>query len=659
MASRCETDESEIVDKKQEDEDDDEEVEYVCLALSSQDTLNSMFDSIKDFTQEVKIKFTGGGMEIISQDTTGVVVVLLNITTGNILRSGGFYEYKTSVPCVEACVNVKLMSTIFKSAISQGDIVELRILASEPNFINVIERNINTLKCTSSKIKVIKPEATPNVDYVKSIKYDNCVSMESVEFYDIIKKLCITESNSVRFWCDGKVISMSAAGQFASTELSLVLENVCSPDCLTPKNCDKERTHDQHLPPVERVYTVDPMDSFNLEKRCRAVKRGTALFCTRSQERMQVDEIYPLAFIQRISKSKSVSKIISILTTDDHRIITLSYDTEIGSLRFVVAYKQKSKDEPETDRPVSCNPDKISTRVDEACKERCNSMKRKRTRRVWSRKDQQTPSQTKTKDVDGVNGNADDGTKTSRKTAKRRKTPANPGTDAERKADEDFATQNETGRRGRQKKPPTTTTTNTITDATITSTTTTTTNIVTDESSPSTQTGTIPEAPVSVKEERATVPEPPPKKRQCRSGGKRKQTSKDQVLNLSEPTSTRSRRKPSTIKTENREKNQNEQQLLSAQIERGAATSTHDSDNDAAPSTINIVGEMSANTQPTTHTTSSSDQNTQTREPTTTDPDTTTIGDSTQADGAGQLERIMALLESELSSVLNNTTADK
>lgn len=497
----------------------EEEIEdYVCLAISNQDTLNSMFDAIKDFVQEVNIKFTAEGMEIVNQDSTGVVVVLVQLLLSNIVRAGGLYEYKTAVSSVEVCLNVKLISTTLKSAVSQGDIVEIRILASEPNFVNIIERNVNTRKCIKTKVRVIKSDNEQTDDYVNKLRYDSCITMESVEFYDNIKKLSITESSTMRLWCDGNVLSFSSVGQFSNIMLNVELQksedamrlaNAAAaqkvkqermkraqslsqsdaappppPSSLStadvppslsdaaqqqqpqikkePGDVSTQDTHttdessstttivatteqsrqeqtecEQQLKPFieASVMTVDPMQSTSLEKRFSCIKRGSALYCRKTdgseqqkqQQQEVTDEDYPLSFLMRIAKSKAVSKYISILGSSTFPIVTLSFDTEIGSLRFILASKEKNKEM----RAVCATPkyvlDPLSVRVDEACKEKCNSIKRKRTRRVWSRKEAMTTNTSVTTSSSCVAAPRRSGGASKRAPAKKRTTTAANG----------------------------------------------------------------------------------------------------------------------------------------------------------------------------------------------------------------------------------------
>ncbi|MDD5755574.1 MAG: hypothetical protein PHN45_12605 [Methylococcales bacterium] len=384
------------------------EDDYVCLAMSHQDTLNSMFDAIKDFVQEVNIRFTKDDMEIIKADNTGVVMVSMKLSKKDIETAGGLYVYKTGVSCVEVCLNVKLLSNVFKSAVSQGDIVEIRVVASESNFVHIIERNVNTLKSIKSSVRVIKSDTVEDNDYVHKLVYSGCITMESVEFYDNIKKLCITESNTVRLFCDGDTLSMSAAGQFTNIMLDVHLHSasealkMMADEVNTKRRMRKDRarqtsqiqssSNDVPCDVNMDVMTVDPMLSSSLEKRFACIRRGSALFCkTNADAVVNVDEDYPLSFLMRIAKSKSVSKTISMLINDEYPVITLSFDTEIGCLRFILGSKEKNIEMRQNVPLPKCVIDSLSKQVDEACKDKCNSIKRKRTRRVWSRKDTSAP----------------------------------------------------------------------------------------------------------------------------------------------------------------------------------------------------------------------------------------------------------------------------
>lgn len=374
-----------------------DDVEYVCLALSNQDTLNAMFDAIKDFVQEVNIKFTKNGMEMLNTDSTEIVHVFIELPLANIARSGGSYVYNTTTDCVEICLNVKLISTIFKTAISQGDIVEIRIYASELNCVHIIERNVNTRRSISSKVKVIKIDTHQSIDYVRAITYDSCISLESVELYDNIKKLCITESNVVRFWCNGEIVHLAAHGQFTTIKMNIHLDATharLASSSTTTNMATSQSGDDASKPhslvsdaaPQDTVFVTDPLRCSSLDLRYAEIRRGSALLCASDKTTpLRMDEQFPLNFVMRIAKAKSVSKIASILLSDSYPVITFSYDTDIGSLRFILSPVERDP------AVVFSEPDyvldQISERIDTTCKDRCNAMKRKRTRRVWSRKD--------------------------------------------------------------------------------------------------------------------------------------------------------------------------------------------------------------------------------------------------------------------------------
>jgi len=391
--------------------DDDE---YVCLALPHQDTLNYMFDAMNGFVHTVDLIFTAEGLSISKSDTAGMVHVKMFLSETSIRNAGGLYEYKTQCGTVDVCVNVELLSNVFKTAASQGDIVEIRIFADKPNEVQIIERNVNTGKAIKSEVKVIDTDGK-SPDNASPSTYDSCITMESVEFYDNIKKLCITESKTVRFYCnssDNQVMSLSSFGLFANTVLTIqlldsnealeqlkILEASTPPSTKKPRRSSKQAaaaapaSADVNTVPIDsKIMTVDPMESSSLERRFSCVKRGSALFCKDPKiPAITVDEDFPLAFIMRIAKAKAVSKYISILTCADprclHQFITLSFDTEIGCVRFTLVSKVKNTET----RSIVPTPvfvaDSLSKRVNEACKEKCNAIKRKRTRRVWSHKE--------------------------------------------------------------------------------------------------------------------------------------------------------------------------------------------------------------------------------------------------------------------------------
>ena len=441
---------------------------YVCMAMCSQDTLNAMFEAIRDFVQEVTVTFTEDRVTVVNEDTTGGVVVCISMPADKIRASGGLYEYRCSEPRKRACVDVKRLSSVFKAPVRQGDIAELRLLESEPMLIHVIERNVNTGESKATSVRLIDPNPDADVGYVDSIAYETCVTMESVEFYDSVKKLCTTESTTVRVWCDGAAMAMSACGRFIpcitwtmqlrpAGEVAKELNDAAvAAEALAASRSSHGRSHSHaassgahrstpaaaaaagqdyssssassspsssdapspqdvaassgggvgasavatatQTPPrqepwvTEGALTVDPSASSSLERRFGCVRPGTAIICRKpGMTGPDLDAFYPLSFVMRIAKAKAVSRCVALNLSDTVPVICFSYDTEIGSLRFVLASKDESK-ATDVDREVASVapkyvPDALSERVDEACRAKCNMAKRKRTRRVWSRRE--------------------------------------------------------------------------------------------------------------------------------------------------------------------------------------------------------------------------------------------------------------------------------
>lgn len=444
---------------------------YVCMAMCSQDTLNAMFEAIRDFVQEVTVTFTEDRVTVVNEDTTGGVVVCISMPADKIRASGGLYEYRCSAPRKRACVDVKRLSSVFKAPVRQGDIAELRLLESEPMLMHVIERNVNTRESKATSVRLIDPSADADVGFVDSISYETCVTMESVEFYDSVKKLCTTESTTVRVWCDGASMAMSACGRFipcitwtmqlrpaldvarevneaaaaaevaaatrvashggggvprsrsrpsqacavhtasppssaSPTSSSSASSSPASPQSPPPPrvppppraltNGDRPGAHTPDGLPrwlvAEDALTVDPSAASSLERRFSCVRPGTAIVCrAKNLNSPSLDAFYPLSFVMRIAKAKAVSRCVALNLSDAVPVICFSYDTEIGSLRFVLASKDESKatdvDREATAAAPKYVPDALSERVDEACRAKCNMAKRKRTRRVWSRKE--------------------------------------------------------------------------------------------------------------------------------------------------------------------------------------------------------------------------------------------------------------------------------
>jgi len=164
-------------------------------------------------------------------------------------------------------------------------------------------------------------------DYVNKLKYDSCITMESVEFYDNVKKLSITESSTMRLWCDWNVLSLSSSGQFSNIMLNVELQKAqdliagtksaevdpatsgaVSSQMASACEAKKDETESKSGPMDASVMTVDPMNSSSLEKRFSCIKRGSALYCRKPREdktdAIVTDEDYPLSFVMRIAKSK-------------------------------------------------------------------------------------------------------------------------------------------------------------------------------------------------------------------------------------------------------------------------------------------------------------------------------------------------------------------
>ena len=191
---------------------------------------------------------------------------------------------------------------------------------------------------------------------------------------------------------------LTACGRSFSSCSSSSSPSSSSSASSSPASPPPNATAPQPPPPDQRKWvaedalTVDPSASSSLERRFSCVRPGTAVVCRApGLAGPNLDAFYPLSFVMRIAKAKAVSRCVALNLSDAVPVICFSYDTEIGSLRFVLASKDESK-ATDVDREVAAVapkyvPDALSERVDEACRAKCNMAKRKRTRRVWSRRE--------------------------------------------------------------------------------------------------------------------------------------------------------------------------------------------------------------------------------------------------------------------------------
>jgi hypothetical protein len=302
-----------------------------------------MFESASWFVHEVNLQFSPAGLEMLRADNTDVLFVGLHFPVERILETGGIYDYDTDQPRVNVGVNLKMISAMLKRT-SVDDTIGFVVDADEPGFIKIIEANTRTTKYSLNKLRTIHISDTDQYNDLNNVKYTSSIVMESTMFADIIKKLDIVDSDSIRVWCDGKRLVFSSRSSFVESTLQVELSEDSSmpvtskaPDGVlvaAVKSVEPGINPAEHSTVIPQCPPGDKITPAGIITNGAAAEDGQTV-------RWPLDEEYPKDFLVRIAKAKNASRKITMHLSKFFSALTMSYDTYIGSLRFILAPKKK------------------------------------------------------------------------------------------------------------------------------------------------------------------------------------------------------------------------------------------------------------------------------------------------------------------------------
>lgn len=278
-------------------------MEHVVLFSTDQgDRLRTAFESMRDFVNEIKLKFSKSGIELLGQDKAHVILLRFVLPAKKIRDTGGTYEHNAA-ETVEVGVKTKLIATCLKCA-APGDTVSLGIDPAVQGRLILTCRNGSRL----SRWEIVMPEMPDDEiesDVIDRVHYSGSITMASSLFHDMIRDLSTardpssTEPATVRLCCDGSRLVLSAEGIMTRVSFEVVDETSGA--------------------------------SF-----LKSSTGGAA---------WPVQETYAIVFLQRIAKAKNICSRITIHVRPNFPAAFV-YDSPIGTLTYIVAPRDEDDLEP-------------------------------------------------------------------------------------------------------------------------------------------------------------------------------------------------------------------------------------------------------------------------------------------------------------------------
>jgi hypothetical protein len=263
------------------------------------DRLKAALESLRDFLNECVFKFLPEGIELIGQDRAKVVAIRYMLPASKLRETGGLYE--CSVPKgIEVGIKTKAVANCLKCS-TAGDVVSIGVEPQAPGKLVIMCRNVSKVSRWEVITPTVPDDDTSAVD-IESLKFSGTVTMPSSLFHDMVRDLATAEEPTVRLYCDGKRLVLSSNGSMTNMTFEL--------------NSGDDHTNTQF----------------------RESAGETA--------RWPVDEIYPLAFLQKIAKAKNICSRISVHLRPNFPAAFV-YDSPIGSLTYLVAPREE---DPESAR---------------------------------------------------------------------------------------------------------------------------------------------------------------------------------------------------------------------------------------------------------------------------------------------------------------------
>ena len=339
-----------------------------------------ILEAVKSLVKEVNLHFTSSGMRIIGTDFSDIVMVVLDIDAELLRQIGG--EYACETPCVVG-LDTRIFSDCLKCT-ELGDVIKIKVdFAKHPH--RLILKSTNPSRKKSTKWRLVTPECVrePMFVSVSQCGYFVSVNMDSGTFYEIIKKMVTTRSDSACFECDGHHLKVSANGLLSEAEFCIDAERISEGPSMQDENeqtgegrgeakngipaCDGEATAPRNSGAKthkggggrERPTGATKSDG-NRGSKQGASKQQTScasrvlatLQQTCSDPHWPVSGVFPILYLQNAAKAKSVSRRMSLHLKPAFPL-ALCFELQFGVLSFIISHHRGRDAAPDPGGPMS------------------------------------------------------------------------------------------------------------------------------------------------------------------------------------------------------------------------------------------------------------------------------------------------------------------
>lgn len=356
--------------------------EYAFLSTDQGGKFKIAHESIKDLTRHAIISFTPDGITLLAQDTASFVEIEYQIPRQKILDTGGLYNCTSQ--CIKVGIDTKQFAQNLKS-IPSSDIWSIGVNARDTSVLYMfrINKKAKWTSCMELRTKIVE-----DVPMYHPISVYRCmVICDSNMFHETLRDFNLTDSPTTRVYCDGERLVFSAQGDFNSMNVEIANNSVTTTtptQDLTPETTKKSHKRQRVEEPaaaVAEAATTSDAGTESDDEDCEDERQAPAEDNHQRQQVRQnlgmcvydlnagapsasgeqqwpICDTYTLKSLQRATKSKGFSPSVKIYLRrhlPNGFPIALSYENNIGTLRFFITPVNDETWVPYEERTMPCS----------------------------------------------------------------------------------------------------------------------------------------------------------------------------------------------------------------------------------------------------------------------------------------------------------------
>lgn len=291
-------------------------------STSQSDRLKAVFESIRDIITECRLIFYSDRMVFIGQDNGHVMILKYVIIAKEIEATGGEFYFDSPAP-IKININVKTIAQHLRRA-STKDIITFQIDPSVMDRLIIRIRNPSTGKNSTAHIVIPQSkrgddeEECVTEEFIDKFKpWTGYVSMTSAAYHDMIQFVSMAGTDDIRLYCDMRGdkrnrLEMSAEG-IMTRNMYVVTDKR---DDEAPASIDGSVVGGGGDTGV--YFKTDTVD----------------------ETKWPVDSLYPLEFLSRVAKAKSVSTKLSLFVRQNYPLCVV-FEAKIGVLTFIITTRER------------------------------------------------------------------------------------------------------------------------------------------------------------------------------------------------------------------------------------------------------------------------------------------------------------------------------